>query len=81
MDKGKQIIESTCDFLEERPFEPSAKSRKIIREEDPHVEEYSPSQTPMRIEEEQLTNGKIKQLGSQGGILFTQSEINEGGPQ
>ena len=52
MDKGKQIIGSTSVILEERTPEPSPKRRKIIREEDPHVEEYSPSQTPMRIEKE-----------------------------
>lgn len=43
MDKGKQIIGSTGNIVEERPSEPSLKKRKIIREEDPHVEEYSPS--------------------------------------
>ena len=64
MDKGKQIVGSTSVVLEERPPEPSPKRRKIIREEDPHVEEYSPSQTHMRIDEEELTNEKIEKIGS-----------------
>lgn len=80
MDRGKQIIESPSDVVEERPSEPSPKRRKIIREEDPHVEEYSPCKTPFRIEE-QLTKEKINQMGSQGEVLVTQSEINEGETQ
>ena len=71
VDKGKQIIGSTSAILEERPPEPSPKRRKIIREEDPHVEENSPSQTPIRIEEEQLTDEQIEQMGSQGGVFVT----------
>ena len=67
--------------MEERPPEPSPKRRKIIREEEPHEESYSPSQTPMRIEEEQLTDEKIEQIGSQGGVFVTQAEIDEGNPQ
>ena len=81
VDKGKQIIGSTSAILEERPPQPSPKRRKIIREEDPHVEEYSPSQTPMRIEEEQLAEEKIEQIGSQGGVFVTQVEIDEENPQ
>lgn len=81
VDKRKQIIESTSRVLEERPTEPSPKRRKIIREEDSHVEEYSPSQTPLRTGEEQLTIEKIEQTGSQGGVFVTQAEIDEGNPQ
>ena len=67
--------------MEERPPEPSPKRRRIIREEESHDESYSPSQTPMRIEEEQLTDEQIEQIGSQGGVFVTQVEINEGNPQ
>ena len=81
MNKGKHIVESTSAIFEERPPEPSPKRRRIIREEESHDESYSPSQTPMRIEEEQLTNEKIEQIGSQGGIFVTQVEINEGSSQ
>ena len=35
----------------------------------------------MRIEEEQLTDKKIEQIGSQGEVFVTQIEINEGNPQ
>ena len=43
MEKGKQMIGSTSTVVEERPSEPSPKRKKIIREEDPLVEENSPS--------------------------------------
>lgn len=66
--KGKQIVEYTKRIL-------------IVREEEPHVEEYSPSQTLMRIEEEELTDEKIEQIGYQGGVFVTQEEIDEGNPQ
>ena len=52
VDKGKQIVDSTSVVFEERPPEPSPKRRKIIREEEPHEESYSPSQTPIESEEE-----------------------------
>ena len=81
MDKGKQIIGSTSVVWVERPPEPSPKRWKIIREEDPHVEEYSPSQTPLRVEEEHLTGEKIEQIGSQGGVFIIQAELDEGNPQ
>ena len=71
--------------MEERPHEPSPKRRKIIREEklqeELQGENYSPSQNPTRIEEEQLTNEKIEQIGSQGGVFVTQVEIDEGNHQ
>ena len=81
MNKGKQIVESTSPSFEERPSKPSPKRRKIIREEESHDESYSPSQTPMRIEEEELTDEQIEQIGSQGGVFVTQEEIDEGNPQ
>ena len=80
VDKGKQIVESNSNVMEERPSEPSLKKRKIIREDDPHVKEYSPSQTPLRIEE-QLTDEQIEKIGSQGGVFVTQAEIDEGNLQ
>ena len=61
--KGKQIIKTTSTIFEERSPEPSPKRRKIIREEESYDEGYSPSQTPMKIEEEHLTNEKIEQMG------------------
>ena len=80
VDKGKQIVESTSVVFEERPPEPSPKRRNIIREEEPHEESYSPSQTPIEIEEEELTNEKIEQIGSQGEVFLTQAKIDEGNP-
>lgn len=71
MDKGKQIIESTDVVLEERPTKPSPKRQRIMKEKGPHIEEYSPSQSLLRITEEHLTREKIQQLGSQGGIFIT----------
>jgi hypothetical protein len=84
-DKGKQVVESTSIVVEEWSPEPSPKRRKIIREEELQEElqeeNYSPSQNPIRIEEEQLTDEQIEQIGSQGEVFVTQAEINEGNPQ
>ena len=77
-DKGKQIVESTSLVLEERPLEPSPKRRKLIREEESHGQEYSPIQSPLRIEGEQLTGEQVEQIGSKGGVFITQAEIDEG---
>ena len=52
MDKGKQIIGSTSVVLGERPDEPSSKRQKIMKEQGPHIEEYSPTQSPLWIGEE-----------------------------
>jgi hypothetical protein len=79
--KGKQVIESTSAVREERPPEPSLKRRKVVREEELQEESYSPSQNPIRIEEEQLTDEQIEQIGSQGEVFITQAEIDEGNPQ
>lgn len=57
------------------------RGKKIIKDQSPHIEEYSPSQSPLWIEEEQLTGEKTEQLGSQGGIFITQVELDEGNPQ
>ena len=77
VDKGKQVVESTSVVLEERPPEPSPKRRKEVREEELQEESYSPSQNPIRIEEEQLTDEKIEQIESQGEVFITQAEIDE----
>ena len=60
MDKGKQIIGYTSVILEERLDEPSPKMKKLMKEQGPHIEEYSPTQSPLQIGEEQLTREKIE---------------------
>lgn len=52
IDKGKKIMGSTSVAQEERPVEPFPKRQKVMKEEMPQVEEYSPSQCPLRIGEE-----------------------------
>ena len=52
-----------------------------MKDQGRHIEEYSPTQSPLRIGEEQFTREKIQQLGSQGGIFITQEELDEGNPQ
>ena len=81
VDKGKQIMGSTTDVLEERPDEPSPKRQRIMKEHDPHFEEYSPTQSPVQIGEDQLTGEQIEKIGSQGGVFITQVELDEGNPQ
>jgi hypothetical protein len=54
MDKGKQIIGYTSVILEERLDEPSPKMKKLMKEQGPHIEEYSPTQSPLWIGEGQL---------------------------
>ena len=51
-DKGKYIAKLTSAILEERPPEPSPKIIKFIREEESLDQEYSPTQSPLRIGEE-----------------------------
>lgn len=77
VDKEKQIIASTSVALEERLDEPSPKRKKVMKEQGPHIEEYSPTQSPLRIREEQFFGEQIEQLGSQGGIFITQEELDE----
>ena len=60
VDKVKQIIGSTSDVLEERLDDPSPKRKKIMKEQGPHIEEYSPTQSPLRIGEEQFIGEKIE---------------------
>ena len=42
-----------------------------MKEQVPHIEEYSPTKSPLWIGEEQFIGEKIQQLGSQGGIFIT----------
>ena len=72
MDKGKQIIiASTSVTLEERLDEPSPKRQKLMKSQGPHIEEYSPTQSPLWIGEKEFLEEQIEQLGSQGGIFIT----------
>ena len=67
VNKGKQVMGSTSMVLEERPEEPSPKRQRVI-------------QSPLRIEEEQITGELIEQMGSQGDVFITQAELDEGNP-
>ena len=69
---------STSTAQEERPDEPTPKRHKIMEEERSQVERFSPTQSPLRIGEEQLTGEQVEQIGSQGGVFITQAEIDEG---
>ena len=78
VDRDKQIMGSTNTTQEERPDEPTPKRHKIMEEERSQVERYSPTQSPLRIGEEQLIGEHVEQIGSQGGVFITQAEIDEG---
>ena len=62
--KGKKIMGSTNTTQEERPDEPTPKRHKIMEEERSQVERYSPTQSPLRIGEEQFTSEQVEQIGS-----------------
>ena len=81
MDKGKHIVGSTSVALEERLDEPLPKIQKIIREQAPQVEEYSPTQSPLQTGDEWFTREQMEQLGSQREIFITQDELEEGNLQ
>ena len=60
VDKGKKIMGYTNISQEERLDEPSPKRQKVITEERHQVEEYSPTQSPLRIGEEQFIGEQIE---------------------
>lgn len=80
VDKGKQIMGSTNVVLEKRLDETTPKRQRIENEQAPQVEEYSPTQSPLHIEDEHLTRDQVEQLGSQGGDFITIVELEEGNP-
>ena len=53
----------------------------MMKEQGPRIEEYSPTQSPLQIGEEQITGEQVEQLGSQGGVFITQAKLNEGSLQ
>lgn len=50
--KGKQIMGSASIAQEERPDEPVPKKQRVMEEKRSQVDEYSPTQSPLRIGEE-----------------------------
>lgn len=75
VDKGKHIMGSTSLAQEKRSDELVSKRQRIMEEKRPQVEEYSPTQSPLRIGEEQLTGEQIEQMGSTGGVFYHSSRI------
>ena len=51
---------SNTVVLEERPYQPTPKREKIAKEKIPQIEEYSHTQSPLSIGDEQLTKEQVE---------------------
>lgn len=74
-DKGKQIVGSAGIVLEERPEELKAKKQKIEEKHVLQIQEYPPTQSALLVGDEKPTKEEMEQLGSQGGVFITISEL------
>ena len=45
------------------------------------VEMYPPSQSPLRIDDEQMVRQELRQKGVQGNIIITTIKLEENAPQ
>ena len=70
MDKGKIIMGSASTILEVRPGEPSPKRERIIKEQDPHIEEYSSTQSPLWIRGSNLLERRLNKRGHKEEYLL-----------
>ena len=60
---------------------PTTKRQKLEKGESSQAEMYSPSQSPLRLDDEQVVRREIKQEGVQGNIIITHVELEENAPQ
>lgn len=73
--KGKRKIEDVIDIQD------SPKKQRVGKEIEPDEPQYSPSQFPIHIGDEQVVVEQLLQLGSLGEIAYTYEETQEGMPE
>ena len=75
------MIAHKRDQPESHEEEPTAKRQKIEVGQYSIAKVYSPSQTPLRIDNEKMVREELRQKDVQGGVLITTNELEENMPQ
>ena len=62
------------------PIAPIAKKQKLEQDSSSKVEEYSSSQTPICIDDEDTLREKLRRIGGQRDVLITATKVEKGAP-
>ena len=60
---------------------PVAKRQRIEKGKSSKAEIYSPSQSPLRLDDEHIVKRELRQEGGQGNIIITPTQLEDNVPQ